>query len=136
MRVIIFCISIAFSISSLANYQELPKPWYQSNLEDFKSGILTDSDDHKYVGILKSRHTNSNFGSVLQHSAPRQEWLGKRIKLSAKIKTVKASAAVMFMTINHDNSESTSDFMSERKIRGTTEWTEYSIVLVYIIKLN
>ncbi|WP_448547102.1 hypothetical protein [Thalassotalea fusca] len=129
MKPLAICFLLLISPITLANQNVLPEPWYQVNVQDYEAGVMFNEKDNEHVGLLKSKYEKTTFGSVLQHSSPKKEWLGKRIKLSAKLKTVEASEAVMFMTIKHSNFEETTDFMTDRKIIGTTDWKEYSIVL-------
>jgi hypothetical protein len=70
------------------------------------------------------------FGTLMQQSAP-TSYLGKRLKLSAMIKSENvASWAGLWMRIDGSGKRSLAfDNMQNRPIKGTTDWTRYDVVL-------
>ena len=67
--------------------------------------------------------------STLQHISPPEEWLGKRVKLTARLKSnITFGSGYMFMSIK-GNYEKTYDYMEGRRINGMQDWKEYNIVL-------
>ena len=113
-----------------ANAKLLPKPWYQSNLESYESGTRESLDAYNFVGYLKSINDKASSGSVLQHISPLEEWLGQRVKLTARIKTEELlDHVVVFMSIHHGYGYMSLDNMSDRQIKNSNGWQEYSIVL-------
>lgn len=119
-----------FFICSDAFCLPLAKPWYQSNLEQFNSGVESAEDGSGQYGYLISTATfGYPSGSVMQNISPREEWLGKRIRLTARLKSkLQAGNANMFMSII-SSYEKAYDYMGNREIVGETDWQEYSIVL-------
>lgn len=108
--------------------EKLPKPWYQVNLEDLDAGLIVEEDGKKY-GYLVSIGNKKVEGSVLQNISPMSEWLGQRVRLTAKIKTeLSSGVGSLFMQIDGQYYLA-SDSMNDRKIIGETDWQEYAIVL-------
>jgi hypothetical protein len=109
----------------------LPNPWYQSNLEQFTSGVVEVGEDGsgRYGYLISNADKTARKGTVLQHVSPPEEWLGKRVRLTAKLKTkLEYGSAYMFMNIesSYDISQ---DHMEGRSISGENNWQTYSIVL-------
>ena len=129
MKSLIGLIVIIFSTNVYAD--ALPKPWYQTNLQQYQAGTdLIDELQGERFGYLKSKVINASSGSVLQNISPPDEWLGRRMKLTALIKTnlIKGSAN-MFMRIEHGYGYKTFDYKRNNRIKGDTDWQSYSIVL-------
>ncbi len=70
------------------------------------------------------------FATLMQTTAP-GEYLGKRVKFSAFMKTRDvANRAALWMRIDGPNKKMLGfDNMARRPIAGTTEWVEYAVVL-------
>lgn len=132
MRSILALASIL--ICALSNAEPLPKPWYQTNLEQYESGVLIIDDvKNNKIGYLKSKNEiaqHTSKGNVLQNVSPPQEWIGRRIRLTALIntKTLQGSANI-FMAIDHGDGYKTSGIQSLNKTSETAEWEQFSIVL-------
>lgn len=135
MKKIVIGIMLGCYWLGLVNASPLPKPWYQSNLEQFKAGVLEvslEDEDDKFIryGYLKSTGNSVTKGSVLQNISPLDEWLGYRVRLTGRLKSnSEYGHAVMFMSIDHGYGIKTYDYMSDRRIKGKRDWQEYSIVL-------
>jgi hypothetical protein len=56
------------------------------------------------------------------------EWRGKRVKMSARLKTVNTRRAQMWFRVDRPD-RSTLSNMDERPISGTTDWRVYEIVM-------
>ncbi len=130
MKILLVSIFFLLCVLNVAKAEPLPKPWYQSNLESYESGTKESLDNYDIVGYLKSINDKASSGAVLQHISPLEEWLGQRVKLTARIKTEELlDYAVMFMSIHHGYGYTSSDNMSDRQIKDSNDWQEYSIVL-------
>ena len=132
MRVILALAGIL--ICALSRAEPLPKPWYQTNLEQYESGVLIQDEAQKNkFGYLKSKseiaqHTSK--GNILQNVSPPDEWLGRRIKLTAQIQTKALyGSANIFMSIDHGNGYKTYDLQPLNIISENSDWQNYSIVL-------
>jgi hypothetical protein len=71
------------------------------------------------------------FGTFMQMCKP-NEYLGKRVKLSAWIKTadVEGWAGLWMRVDGQDNEPSLAfDNMQDRPIEGTTDWKQYDVIL-------
>lgn len=132
MRIILALASML--ICALVSAEPLPKPWYQTNLELYESGVLiTDDAQKNKFGYLKSKNEISQHaskGNILQNVSPPQEWLGRRIRLTALIntKTLYGSANI-FMSIDHGDGYKTSDIQPLNKTTENSDWEKFSIVL-------
>lgn len=67
---------------------------------------------------------------TLSRTVPAARWRGKRVRLSANLRTQNAGRAQMWMRIDGPNRQVLAlDDMQSRPIRGTSRWRRYSIVL-------
>lgn len=111
------------------------KGWFLSGSDPFhyEMGI-----DHKVVhqgkasGYLKSKTVDhsTNFATMMQQFKA-VKYVGKRIRLSSFIKTKEVETfASMWMRVDNAYEDVLQfDNMSNRPIKGTTNWNRYSIVL-------
>ena len=124
---------VGMSLCSLAQAAPLPLPWYSAG--QLEAGLLdqpSESTDAPSggIGYLRSVDNESNSGSVLQTASPAQAWLGRRVRLTGKLKTdLNKGQASMFMTITHGQDDFSYDDMGFRKLQGQLDWQTYSIVL-------
>jgi hypothetical protein len=131
MKIFIILMTLIYSFSNLVNAAPLPKPWYQTNLEQFEAGITKpENNEINHYGYLKSTITRASRGAVLQNISPPEGWLGLRVRFTGNIKTdIKRGNANLFMSITHGYGYRTYDYMLNRKLFGKLDWQEYSIVL-------
>ena len=132
MRIILALMGIL--ICTLSAAEPLPKPWYQTNLEQYESGILIqDGAQNNKFGYLKSKNEASlhtSKGNILQNVSPPDEWLGHRIRLTAKVNTKELhGSANIFMNIDHGNGYKTTGMQPLNKISDNSDWQNYYIVL-------
>jgi len=67
---------------------------------------------------------------TLSRTVPAQRWRGKRVRLSADLRTDRAGRVQMWMRVDGPNRQVLAfDDMQSRPIRGTSRWRRYSIVL-------
>jgi hypothetical protein len=127
-KIIILMILI---ISTFAYAEPLPKPWYQSNLEQYEGGAMWKDDSKKdRFGYLKSKAGAVTGGDILQNISPLEEWLGRRVRLTALIKTkMLQGSASIFMSIDHGDGYKTFDHAPKGSRREDADWQQFSIVL-------
>lgn len=68
------------------------------------------------------------FGTLMQ-TIKADDYRGKRIRMSAWMKTEDAQSASLWLRIDGAKHNLGFDNMSDRAVTGTTEWTEYALVL-------
>ena len=118
---------------------DLPKDWFKagSHPKSYDMGIdkgagINGTD----VSTIKSNvETIDGFGTLMRNNLP-DEFLGKRVRMSSMLKTQNVSNwAGLWFRIDQKDSEETLGFDNmhdgekDRSIKGTTDWTEYEIVL-------
>lgn len=122
---------VAFAVSSY----DVPKGWFKagSKPNDYDMGTDVGAGRNKQnAATIKSTSKKINgFGTLMQNFAP-DKYLGKRIKLTAYMKSVDVDDwAGMWLRV--DGSEGTKslsfDNMQDRPIKGTKDWTKCEIVL-------
>src|SRR5689334_7339310 len=85
-----------------------------------------------FAGATIKANVESPRGSaMLAQSVRADAYRGKRIRLSGYLKTigVNEGTAVLFMRVDGDGVVQTSDFMQNRPLMLTTDWTRAEIVL-------
>jgi len=111
------------------------KGWFLSGSDPFNYEMGLDHEvvhQGKASGYLKSKTVidQTNFATMMQQFKA-DKFIGKRIRLSGFLKTKNVeSFASMWMRVD-DASEDVLQFdnMSDRPIKGNTNWNRYSIVL-------
>ena len=80
--------------------------------------------------LTSTQAAGTQFGTLVQMFSA-QDYLGKRVSLSAYIKSAGvAGRAALWMRVDGQNAKRLSfDNMADRPILGTTDWKEYTIVL-------
>lgn len=126
-------ILITIALTSFAFTSEQVKGWFiaGSERESYQIGIEKDAERGGNVAYLKSiKKVKRNFGTIMQ-SFSADNYLGKKLKLSGYIKTQDVTGWVgMWMRVDGQKKHSLSfDNMGDRKIKGTTPWTKYEIIL-------
>lgn len=113
----------------------LPNGWFKAGEEpnSYEMGldqsILKTGNNSAYIESKKDRILG--FGTMMQTSSAK-EYLGKRIKMTAYLKTENAEDwSGMWLRIDpeHGHEELGFDNMQDRAITGTTDWTKCEIVL-------
>lgn len=111
------------------------KGWFLSGSDPFNYEMGIDLEvvhQGKASGYLKSKTVldSTNFATMMQQFKA-DKFLGKRIRLSGFIKTKDVETfSGMWMRVDDTNEDVLQfDNMSNRPIKGTTNWNRYSIVL-------
>lgn len=133
-KLTIILTSILLNVSPVVSASDLPKGWHLSGSNPRGYNFVTDEHQGqpKPSGKLSSNENfrPDEFGTALQSFFP-ENYLGKRVKLSAKIKANKVTQwAGLWMRIDTELKRGIAfDNMSERPITGDVDWREYSVVL-------
>ncbi len=120
------------SLAAIAT-DSLPEQWYQagSNTKDYKVGTDTNKGytGTKSAFIESTIPSPAGFSTLMQYTNV-SEYKGKRVKMTAYVcsENVTGWAGAWFRADKNERSVAF-DNMSNRAIKGTTAWTQYSIVL-------
>jgi hypothetical protein len=119
---------------------EEPPGWIKyvnSNSADYLIGIdKTEAFEGEMSGYLTSDNgKKEDFGSLMQ-SCLAKDYAGKKVKMSAYIKTLDVSnwAGLWFRVDDSDGNVLSFENMQSMPIKGTTDWKKYEIVLDVPIK--
>lgn len=111
------------------------KGWFLSGSDPFNYEMGIDREvvhEGKASGYLKSKTVldSTNFATMMQQFKA-DKYIGKRIRLSGYLKTKDVETfAGMWMRVDNPSDDVLQfDNMSNRPIKGTTNWNRYSIVL-------
>ena len=109
--------------------------WFKAGSEPTKYEMGIDTETFKIGGsaaYIASKETKiKGFGTLMQ-SCSAKDYLGKRIKMSGYVKSDEVKGwAGLWLRVDGTNGTKplAMDNMGDRKIIGTTEWTEYHITL-------
>jgi beta-lactamase regulating signal transducer with metallopeptidase domain/cephalosporin hydroxylase len=113
-----------------------PKGWWKngSNSEAYDVGIDSTQPYKKpvtvYVKSLDPKASEGKFGGMMQMCRA-ESFRGKRLKFTGYVKTRDvAGTANLWFRVDGENGQLLAfDNMSDRPIKGTTDWKEYSVVL-------
>lgn len=134
-------LTIAFLIlltTSLLSF-DLPAGWFVAGSEPKSYAMGIDKgagmDGKNAATILSTAKNIKGFGTLMQNCLP-DNYLGKRVKLSAMVKTKDIAnwAGIWFRVDDKESGESLGfdnlkDGKKDRSIKGTTDWAKYEIVL-------
>lgn len=137
MRKISVLILMLIMISAFNTVDVLPEGWFKAGTKKENYTVHVD-DQIKYNGA-KSVGIRSNeglkkkrsFATVMQRINAKA-YRNKKIKISAQIKSedIKGWAGLWFRIDGHSKREMLGfDNMNDRKIRGTSDWTKYEIIM-------
>lgn len=100
------------------------------NTEQYQTGFLTTlSKNGRHLGFIKSLSPNFRSFATLMRSANIEELRGKRIQLRTFIKTNSARSVGAWFRVEGKNRTLALDNMSDRRITGSKDWREVSLVL-------
>lgn len=129
---ILFLSLIGFSFTSIELGEV--KGWFLAGSEpsSYEIGVVDDEQRNGKVAYIKSikPKINNKFGTIMQ-SFSAEKYLGTKLKLTGYIKTEDVKGWVgMWMRVDGNKQHSISfDNMGDRKIKKTTGWTKYEIIL-------
>lgn len=114
---------------------EIPEGWFKagSKIKSYDMGIDNGSGpDGKNTATIKSIDKKiDGFGTLMQNSNP-HKYRGKKIRMSGLMKTKDVKNwAGFWLRIDQENSDKAIAFdnMSDRPVKGNTDWAKYEIVL-------
>ena len=128
--------NVLFVLTTLILFSfDLPLGWYKagSNPECYDMGIDKGAgQDGKNVATLKSIKKTKGFGTLMQ-SCLAEKYIGKRLKMTGFVKSTDVKGwAGLWLRVdkkNDSNGDLGFDNMSNRPIKGTTDWKKYEIIL-------
>lgn len=133
---VIFLVTITFLTSNKANAQTIDG-WFKAGNKRENYNIGLDKSTFKSGGISAFIQSNENettikgFGTLMQ-TCSAENYLGKRIKMTAYIKTKDVvNRAGMWLRVDSKEPRETLSFdnMAKRPISGNTDWIKYEIIL-------
>lgn len=114
---------------------DLPNGWHKagSDPESYDMGIDKGAgQDGKNAATIKSIKRTKGFGTLMQ-SCLAEKYVGKRLKMTGFVKTLDVKGwAGLWLRIDKKNDVSEVlgfDNMSNRPIKGTTDWKKYEIIM-------
>jgi len=134
---------VLFALSTLVLFSLEPETnvdgWFLagSEPESYEIGVEEVADRDGKVGFIKStKNKIKGFGTIMQSFIP-EEYIDKRVKLTAYIKTENVDGWVgLWMRVDGPKKEGDKyreslafDNMNDRKIKGSTSWQKYEIIL-------
>ncbi len=126
-------IVIIFGFNSCKRYSS--NEWFKagdkpdSYITSFDNSIFQNGKKSAYIESIESEI--NGFGTLMQ-TCSAKEYLGKKVRMSGFIKTENISNWVgMWLRIDSKTNSEMKYFdnMRDRKIKGTTNWTKYEIIL-------
>lgn len=111
---------------------EIPKGWgtYGIQLQNYEMGIdAVVKHNGKAGAYIKSIGDSvAGFGALMQ-TFNAESYRGKRVRMSAWMKTENAESAQLWLRLDGDKRILGFDNMDNRPVKGTTEWNKYDITL-------
>jgi hypothetical protein len=126
--------ALLLNFSHFVNASEVPEGWQLagSNPQGYDFVIEKNQGQPAPSGKLISNDQvkSKEFGTSMQAFFP-EDYLGKRVKLSAKIKSRNVIGwSGLWMRIDTDKKHAAAfDNMQSRPIVGDTDWQDYSVIL-------
>jgi hypothetical protein len=121
-------------IPALALTAELPAGWTKAGSQpgEYDMGVdRTHRHENRAIGFVKGTASEFHgFGTLMQMAAP-GEYRGKRVRLSAYVKSEKVQTGWAGLWFRVDGGDKTLGFdnMQQRPLKGTTDWKRVEIVL-------
>lgn len=126
--------STFFSFQKPGN-ETLPQGWFKAGSKPAKYTMGTDNSTVKTgasSAFIESQKNKVNGFGTLMQSCSAQNYLGKKVKMSAYVKTENVEKwAGLWLRVDGTikNKVLSFDNMQNRKIKGSTAWTKYEIIL-------
>ena len=121
---------IAFSLMLTAG---VPQGWYLAGSKpaEYESGVDSQAQYNSHPSAyLKSKQVAiDGFGTLMQ-SFRAEQYAGKRVRFTAFVKTEGVQDwAGLWMRVDKGKESVAFDNMQDRRIKGTSGWQQYSVVL-------
>jgi len=103
-------------------------PWWSSKFANKYFTVKADEIDNRTAGYLGSKDNVKDELGVFLQTLKATALLGKKVKVSAKVKSkdIKDWAGIWFRTNDVDGKTLTFDNMQKTAIKGTLDWHEVS----------
>ncbi len=123
----VFSISPAFAGDTT---RSPPKGWFITGSAPQQYVFGTENCTNGKCAFIKAKTgTPSGFGTLMQEVVA-DNYLGKRLRLSALLKTVDADRAQLWMRMDAADGQILGFYnMDDRPVTRTTDWKRYSVVL-------
>lgn len=126
----------AYRENPVSDWDNVPQGWFvQRTDSSFFVGLeqLKAGDANETVACIRSKSNDveaEGFGSLLQ-AIDATHLVGKRIRLSAKVKSngIESGGGLWLRADAGWELAVCYDYMDDRKIKGTSDWTEYQCVI-------
>lgn len=135
LMLIAACLLLSCHLHKDLTSYDLPKGWFKAGSMPDKYVMGTDKGSGmkgENAATIKSvAGTIRGFGTLMQNSTP-DKYLGKRVRMTGYIKSknVDGWAGLWFRVDGDKYGKSLAfDNMSDRAVKGTTDWKQYEIVL-------
>ena len=131
-RLILLSLFVSFSGVAANQAKSQFRDWGKAgyNADEYTTGFIEKTHpEQPQVGFIRSLQPNKqDFGTIMRTAGITLQ-KGKRIQLWSKIKTQDANSAGAWFRVNGKRRTLAFDNMSERRIEGTQDWIEVSLVL-------
>jgi hypothetical protein len=134
-KVLIFGLLAIASIAGIAIASDSTSPatgWFMAGMapDDYTTGLdKTIKHSGASSAFIRSKENPKDFSTLMQVISP-GNYAGKRVRFSAFVKSDKVSEwAGLWMRIDGGKETLQFDNMQDRAIKGTTDWTQYEVVL-------
>ncbi len=134
----IICVAVSEPLGA-QTLAPLPAGWSNASSAD----VAGSSSQHYVVGVdpavMRHGHPSGYIGSIatapgntfgtFMQTISAVSFVGKRIRFSGAVKTKDAASVGLWMRVDNAVTTVRFDNMQHRPIVGTTDWTDYSVVL-------
>jgi hypothetical protein len=135
-KVLVAAALAAVVVQASALDESLPSPWFKNGqqpaLDACKAGVDTDLEKRgtRNITLRCEEAPGGGFVGVMQNFAA-SDYLGKRLRFSAlvKVEGVEDWAGLWMRVDDKDKPSAAFDNMQNRPIKGSSDWTPYSVVL-------
>ena len=134
-RVLVAATFAALAVHAAEIDTKLPQPWFKNGtpeaVKNCAAGVDVEIEAQGTPNMtLRCDVTVEGFVGVMQGFAA-DNYRGKRVRLSAFVRSEGIEGwAVLWMRVDEpENFGAAFDNMQQRPIKGTTDWTPYSVVL-------
>jgi hypothetical protein len=117
------------------DWDTVPRGWFvQRTDKSVFVGLANETEEGSAVACIRStsesEEAQDGWGALLQ-AVDASEYVGKRVRLSAKVKTngVELGAGLWLRIDAGWDLAVCYDYMDDRKIKGDTDWTEHNCVI-------
>ena len=127
---ILFSIFIASEVNAKALPDSIPKGWKATSSPDIYFGTDT-TESHSGIAsaIIQRIGTNmSPNGMLIQHIVA-DNYRGKRIKMSAYVKSLQVDKGYLYMTVNGVDTAIAFANTWEQRVESSNDWMRFQIVL-------